>query len=144
MKSFFAIGCIIVFLFLTSCKKSDDSTTPIAPTNEMFNPANATLLKQGTFSGNAQYNVSGSVKLYDFQGNKYIHFENFSSSNGPDLKVYLATSNNASQFVNLGVLKSVSGTQTYLINNPPDFNQFNKVLIWCQRFSALFGASTIQ
>lgn len=143
MKSLLSIGFIIVSLFLTSCKKSD-GTPPVAPNSDVFNPANATLLKQGSFTGNGSYRVSGTVKLYDYQGKKYIHFENFSSSNGPDLKVYIATNNNASQFINLGVLKGVSGTQSYLINNPPDFNQFNRVLIWCQQFSALFGSSMIQ
>ncbi len=131
-------------LFFLACSKSETGTPVIPPVSDTFNPATATLLKQGSFSGNMSYTVAGSVKLYDFQGKKYIYLENFSSPNGPDLKVYVATSNTAAQFVTLGALKGVSGTQTYLVNNPPDFNQYNKVLIWCQQFSVLFGTSTIQ
>ena len=144
MKSFLTFSVVSTMLFLAACSKSNDATPATAIPSDTFNPATATLLKQGSFSGNMSYNVSGSVKLYDNQGKKYIYFENFSSSNGPDLKVYVATSNTASQFITLGALKGVSGTQAYLVNNPPDFNQYNKVLIWCQQFSVLFGASTIQ
>ncbi len=144
MKSFILAGAISTILFFSACSKSKDGTAATAPANEIFNPATATLIKQGSFSGNMSYAVSGSVKLYEYQGKKYIYFENFSSSNGPDLKVYVATTNTASQFINLGALKGVSGTQAYVINNPPDFNQYNKVLIWCQQFSVLFGTSTIQ
>jgi hypothetical protein len=90
------------------------------------------------------YSVSGTVKLLEFQGKKYIHFENFSSSNGPDLKVYIATSNTAAQFVSLGSLRGVTGVQTYEVVNPPNFTQYNKILIWCQQAGALFGSSTIQ
>lgn len=144
MKSFLIVASIGAVLFFSSCKKSNNTTPATAPANETFNPATATLLKQGSFSGNMSYTVSGSVKLYEYQGKKYIYFENFSSPNGPDLKVYVATTTTASQFVNLGSLKGVSGTQAYVVNNPPDFSQYNKVLIWCQQFSVLFGASTIQ
>lgn len=136
------LTCLIILL--SACNKSQDGTPATPPANDLFNPANATLLKSGNFTGSANYSVNGSVKLYDFQGKKYIYFENFTSSNGPDLKVYIATTNTATQFVNLGNLKGVSGSQAYLINNPPDLNQFNKVLIWCQQFTALFGSATLQ
>jgi hypothetical protein len=144
MKSLIIIAALSSILFLSACNKSNDATPAIVPANETFNPATATLLKQGSLSGNMSYTVSGSVKLYDYQGKKYIYFENFSSSNGPDLKVYVATTNTASQFVSLGALKGVSGNQAYVVSNPPDFTQYNKVLIWCQQFSVLFGSSAIQ
>jgi hypothetical protein len=144
MKSFLTLTTLLSLLILSACSKSNDGSPAVAPVNETFNPATATLLKQGTFSGNMNYTVTGSVRLYESQGKNYIYFENFNSTNGPDLKVYVATTNSATQFVNLGSLKGASGTQVYLINNPPDFNQYNKVLIWCQQFSVLFGTSTIQ
>lgn len=146
MKYFILLVSISTTMLLSACSKSNDGTPPVAPspTNDTFNIANATLLKQGSFSGSSGYSVSGTVRLYDYQGKKYIYFENFMSSNGPDLKVYVATNNSAGQFINLGVLKGTSGAQTYLVNNPPDFNQYNRVLIWCQRFNVLFGSAPIQ
>ena len=144
MKYLINIAALGSILFLSACSKSSDATPATAPANETFNPATATLLKQGSLSGNMSYTVSGSVKIYDAQGKKYIYFENFSSSNGPDLKVYLATTNTATQFISLGSLKGLSGNQAYVVTNPPDFSQYNKVLIWCQQFGVLFGSSTIQ
>ena len=142
MKSISTLLLVSVFFTFSSCKKTDNTTTTTTPTT--FDPAKATLLKQGSFTGNMSYTVSGSVKLYDYQSKKYIYLENFSSNSGPDLKVYVATTANAAQFVSLGVLKGTSGTQVYEVTNPPDFAQYNKVLIWCQQFSVLFGQSTLQ
>jgi hypothetical protein len=146
MKRIAAMCLVIttVIFGVSSCKKSSDGTTNGPLIDSTFNPATATLVKQGSFSGNMSYTVSGSAKIYDQGGKKYLYLENFSSSAGPDLKVYVATTNNAAQFVNLGALKSRTGNQSYLITNPPDFNTYNKVLIWCQQFSVLFGASTVQ
>lgn len=144
MKTNQLLGLLLAISVFASCSKSQESASTTTPSTDSFNVANATLIRTGTFTGNRNYSVTGSVKLYEYQGKRYIRFENFVSSNGPDLKVYIATTTTASQFVNIGDLKSISGTQTYLVNNPPDFTQFNKVLIWCQQFSALFGSATIQ
>ena len=144
MKANQLLGLLLALSVFASCSKSQESASTTTPSTDSFNVANATLIRTGTFTGNRNYSVTGSVKLYEYQGKRYIRFENFVSSDGPDLKVYIATTTTASQFVNIGDLKSISGTQTYLVNNPPDFTQFNKVLIWCQQFSALFGSATIQ
>jgi hypothetical protein len=135
---------LIISLF--ACSKSEDEMTPdpTDPGTGAFDPAAATLISQGTFAGSGSYTVSGSAKLYEFQGKRYIYLENFSSSGGPDLRVYLATNTSATQFVSLGNLKANSGNQSYVINNPPDFAQYKNVLIWCQQFTVLFGASTLK
>jgi Electron transfer DM13 len=128
-----------------SCSKSNDAT-PTAPVaiDSTFDVTKATLLKQGSFAGSGGHIVNGIVKLYDYTGKKYIYFENFSATNGPDLKVYLATNLAASQFISLGSLKGVTGNQAYLIATPPDFTQYNKILIWCQQFTVLFGSAALQ
>jgi Electron transfer DM13 len=146
MKIYKFIYAPILVIFLSYCSKSNTDATPtVAPAiDSTFNVTKATLLKQGTFSGNMSYSVNGTTKLYEYLGKKYIYFENFSSNNGPDLKVYLATTTTATQFINLGALKGTTGTQVYLINMPPDFTQYNKILIWCQQFSALFGKADLQ
>ncbi len=143
MKLLSAVLIAASFFALPGCKKNDGTTTTTTTTTN-FDPTKATLLKQGTFGGNMGYTVSGSAKLYDYQGKKYIYLENFSSSGGPDLKVYVATTATAAQFVSLGALKGNSGNQAYEVANPPDFAVHNKILIWCQQFSVLFGQSTLQ
>ncbi len=145
MKQLILLFVSAVLLTAASCSKSSDNKPDPQPVvDSSFSPAKATLLKQGSFSGNMSYTVSGVVKLYEFQGKKYLHFETYNGSSGPDLRVYISTTFQASQFVSLGAIKTNAGTQTYLINNPPDFTQFNKILIWCQQFSVLFGSATLQ
>ena len=87
--------------------------------------------------------------IHDAQGDAYtipledgsnvLRLENFKSTNGPDLYVYLSTDKNASEFVNLGELKANSGNQNYQIPDNVDLEKYNQVLIWCKAFGVLFG-----
>ena len=91
--------------------------------------------------------------IHDAQGDAYtipledgsdvLRLENFQSTNGPDLYVYLATDDNASEFINLGELKANKGNQNYEIPLDADLTKYNKVLIWCQAFSVLFGSAEL-
>jgi hypothetical protein len=140
MKKLFSILAIAVCM---SC--DDDDNTPTAPINDTFDPMGmqVTLLKQGELAG-IGHTVSGTVKVYDDSGKKVVVLEPFSSQNGPDLKVYLSTDQNASQYVNLGDLKSTTGKQSYDVSGMPDLDQYKFVLIWCQEFSVLFGKAELQ
>jgi hypothetical protein len=128
---------IFLLFILAACAKEE--ATPTQPIDEMFDPATATLLREGMLMGSGSYTVSGQAQIYDDAGTKVLYFENLSSSNGPDLRVYLSTDINASAFINLGKLKSVSGDQAYTIPGNPDFDEYKFVLIWCQAFSVRFG-----
>ena len=76
-------------------------------------------------------------------GNNVLRLENFKSTNGPDLYVYLATDNNASEFINLGELKANKGNQNYEIPDDTDLSKYSKVLIWCKAFGVLFGSAEL-
>ena len=87
--------------------------------------------------------------IHDAQGDAYtiplengsnvLRLENFKSTNGPDLYVYLSTDKYASEFINLGELKANSGNQNYQIPDDVDLEKYNQVLIWCKTFGVLFG-----
>ena len=87
--------------------------------------------------------------IHDAQGDAYtipledgtnvLRLENFKSTNGPDLYVYLSTDKYASEFISLGELKASSGNQNYGIPDDVDLNEYNQVLIWCKAFGVLFG-----
>ena len=91
--------------------------------------------------------------IHDAQGKAYtislddgtdvLRLENFQSTNGPDLYVYLATDDKASDFINLGELKANRGNQNYEIPYNSDLTKYNKVLIWCKAFGVLFGSAEI-
>ena len=138
------IFLVFVVLFSISCSEDDDNT-PTKPIDDSFDPMEngVTLLKQGIVTG-VGHTVSGTVKVYDDAGKKVVVLDPFSSQNGPDLKVYLSTDQNATLYINLGALKSTSGKQSYDVTGTPDLDQYKYVLIWCQDFSVLFGKAELQ
>ncbi len=129
------------FLALAACSKDDGSS--MTPSDDPDFSAGM-ILAQGNFSGNRNYQVGGSAKLVEQGGKKVLRLEGFTSSSGPDLKVYLSRDQNASQFISLGKLKSLSGNQNYDISGMPDLAQFPFALIWCEQFGALFGSANLK
>ncbi len=97
---------------------------------------------EGTFSGvgDGIHNVDGIAKILTLvDGSKVLRLENFKSTNGPDLHVYLSTDKMASNFMDLGRLKGNIGKQNYQVPDDTDLSKYNNVLIWCKAFSVLFG-----
>jgi len=100
----------------------------------------------GTFTGAGDgiHDAQGDAYTIPLEdGSNVLRLENFQSTNGPDLFVYLATDENASEFINLGVLKANNGNQNYEIPDDTDLEKYNKVLIWCKSFSVLFGSAEL-
>ena len=94
--------------------------------------------------GDGIHDAQGDVMVLTLEDDsRYLRFENFKATNGPDLYVYLATDDKASDFVNLGQLKANMGNQNYEIPSDVDLSNYNKVLIWCKAFSVLFGSSEL-
>jgi hypothetical protein len=120
--------------------------------NENMTEAAATTLGQtssliGEFVGvnDGIHNAEGMAKVIQLDdASMILRLENFKATNGPDLYVYLATDNSASDFVNLGRLKGNIGNQNYDIPEGTDFSKYHTVLIWCQAFSVLFGSAELQ
>jgi len=97
---------------------------------------------EGTFIGvgDGIHNVDGIAKILTLvDGSKILRLENFKSTNGPDLHVYLSTDKMASNFMDLGTLKGNIGNQNYQVPVDIDLSKYNNVLIWCKAFSVLFG-----
>jgi hypothetical protein len=134
MKS---VSKCILLIVLFAC--GPEENTPIKPIDEDFDPSTATLLRSGTLSGCGGHSVMGKAEIYDANGSLVLFFDEFTSQNGPDLRVYMSTSSNADTFVSLGKLKSVTGKQAYEIPNGTDVNIFKYAHIWCQQFSVCFG-----
>ena len=72
-----------------------------------------------------------------------LNLEDFKTTNGPDLYVYLATDDRATEFVDLGKLKTSNGNQDYEIPENVDLSKYDKILIWCKAFSVLFGSAEL-
>ena len=96
----------------------------------------------GTFSGNSRYEVTGdALVLTDGTEQRFLRFENFDSSNGPDLNVYLRAEDGS--FVDLGDLKGNIGDQNYEIPTDVDLGVYSSVEIWCVRFGVGFGQAEL-
>ncbi len=96
----------------------------------------------GEFFGQPGYTVVGeALVLSDGSDQRFLRFENFSTNNGPDLKVTLRAENG--DLINLGPLQGNIGNQNYELPADVDLNVYSTVEIYCERFSVLFGQAPI-
>lgn len=130
---------IVTCSFFGACTKKA-STTPV---NDVFDTATAVLKYKGAFQKGPYGTVSGSVMIYQANGKLQLRLSNFSTTNGPDLKVYLSKEIQPVNFIRLGDLKSTSGNQVYDITGSPDFSEYRYALIHCEQFNHLFGAAEL-
>ena len=128
-------------LTFISCTQEDE--TPTTPIQDDYEPAEATLLKEGDFE-NVAHIVTGKAKIYSNSGASTVVLDPFSTEKGPDLYVYLSDDQQASNFVSLGELKSTKGKQSYEIPEEVDLDDYSYVLIWCQEFSVNFGQAEMK
>ena len=68
----------------------------------------------------------------------------FETDPGPDLRVYLATDEGASDFADLGALKGNRGDQQYELPASLDLDRYATVLVWCRAFSVGFGQAPLE
>lgn len=135
MKKLFSL--LLVLIILNGCKK--ETNTPTSPGNDA-KPSGSVIATAKIVEGNIPGDkANGDAQIYNDNGTWKLHLFNFSTNNGPDLHVYLATTENANTFIDLGLLKSVSGNQTYNISGNPNLANFKYVIIWCKQFSVFFG-----
>ena len=104
----------------------------------------AVITSQSTFvDADSFHKVSGSALFLEEEGKQILRFENFEATNGPDLKVYLATDLDATEYVSLGELRGNIGNQNYVLADNIAFAEYTYVLIWCEQFGVLFGSAQI-
>ncbi len=110
---------------------------------EIIQPtSNEEIISQGSFvNADDFHKTSGTAKVVEQDGKKYLVLENFKTTNGPDLFVYLAKDKDATEFVNLGALKGNIGNQQYEIPDDINLNDYDNALIWCRAFKVLFGSA---
>jgi hypothetical protein len=136
---------LIIFIFvlatINACVKEN---TPDAPVNNPVDTSMAISRFNGTFNNGPFGVVSGSAKIYLKEGQHILALENFSSSNGPDLHVYISKEVMPVNYIDLGRLQSVMGNQQYALRGTIDFSEFKYALIHCQRYNHLFGSAELK
>jgi hypothetical protein len=97
--------------------------------------------------------TSGTATIYQMgDGTRVLRFTNFTTSNGPDVHVYMVAADDAKDaaavekagFIDLGVIKGNIGDQNYTLGSDLDLSKYRAVSIWCKRFSVNFGAAPLR
>lgn len=114
-------------------------------------PSGPVALLSGEFGSRSRYMVKGTATVFELEdGTRLLRLEEFSSTNGPDLYVYLTVANAVDDdgalnmdFVDLGLLAGNVGNQNYVIPDDVDLGLYDTVVIWCRRFTVGFGAADL-
>ncbi|HEY7611390.1 MAG TPA: DM13 domain-containing protein [Gemmatimonadales bacterium] len=152
------VGAIGWYLFrpeLLFVKTRVNESLPTAAAAQMAGPAaaraEAGVLLTGTFHSVA-HETHGSATIHDLgQGRRVVRFTDFTTSNGPDVRVYLVAAADASDnetvtnagFIELGKLKGTEGDQNYEVPADLDLGKYRAVTIWCRRFSVNFATAPL-
>jgi hypothetical protein len=138
-------------------KKVDEAlptaSAPAQPATGAAVPAPAPgpkTLASGSFAS-FEHETRGLASVVDLGGGRRIlRFEDFSTSNGPDVRVYLSAAPASSdgdrfddRYVELGELKGNIGNQNYTIPSSVNLDRYPAAVVWCKRFSVAFGAAPL-
>jgi hypothetical protein len=97
--------------------------------------------------------TEGTATIYQMgDSTRVLRLTSFSTSNGPDVHVYMVAADDAKDvatvqkagFVDLGVIKGNIGDQNYTLGSDLDLAKYRAVSIWCKRFSVNFGAAALR
>jgi len=114
-------------------------------------PAQPVVLIQGSFVSQ-EHGTSGVAKVIRLaDGSRLLRIEEFSTSDGPDVHVWLTDRPAGGGWriyddgwhLSLGKLKGTDGNQNYPIPPDADLGGLQSVVIWCDRFNVAFGSAPL-
>jgi hypothetical protein len=138
------------------------TNTPAGPTEpdepaasgEPKESAGPMTLASGEFITH-EHATTGIAKIVQLpDGSRVLRLENFDTSNGPDLKVWITDATvkpgkdgwdvfDDGAYLSLGKLKGNKGSQNYALPAKADLDKYTSVSIWCDRFNVSFGAAEL-
>ncbi len=118
---------------------------------EPMPPAGPVALRTGTFAGaDSVHSGAGTATVYELDdGSRVLRFEDFTVTNGPDLRVYLGplgedgVAGLEEESVELGRLKGNVGSQNYDIPADLGVDGPLAVVIYCQPFQVTFATASL-
>ena len=127
-----------------------------APAKEMSEdmPADEpVVVARGQFrDADAVHQGSGDALIFALpDGRHLVRFEDFRTTNGPDLVVYLAKHPDPASaddvtdggYLSLGKLKGNVGNQNYFLPDDINVGDYGSVVIWCELFGVLFSPAPL-
>ena len=130
-----------------------DEVVPVAAVSATGAPATGTrTLASGSFVA-GEHATSGRARILEVaDGARFLRLEGFSTSDGPDVHVWLTDQAagggdwgkyDDGRYVPLGVLKATDGNQNYAIPAGAQLDGLTSVVIWCDRFNVAFGSAQL-
>ena len=120
---------------------------------ETMAPASPVAVKHGTFRDADSFHTGeGSATVYELPDGSYVlRFEDFRVTNGPDLRVILATHPDpqgrgdvhTGEYVELGKLKGNIGNQNYPLPEGLSPDDYGSVVIYCKPFQVVFSVAPL-
>ncbi len=120
---------------------------------ETMAPASPVAVKRGTFRDADSFHTGeGSATVYQLPDGSYVlRFEDFRVTNGPDLRVILATHPDpqgrgdvhTGDYVELDKLKGNIGNQNYPLPEGLSPDGFGSVVIYCKPFQVVFSVAPL-
>ncbi|MGY1672669.1 DM13 domain-containing protein [Geodermatophilus sp. SYSU D00710] len=126
------------------------SAAPGASSGAATAPQPPVELASGGFVSR-EHATSGTARVLRLaDGRVVVRFEDFATSNGPVLVVWLSPNPARGEedafgdgHVALGPLKGTAGDQNYLVPPGVDTSAYASVVVWCDRFDVVFGAADL-
>lgn len=131
--------------------QSVNESFPVASTNSPATASQPVVLATGNFHGVA-HESKGIATVFQLpDGKRTLRLTEFSTSNGPELQLYLVASSDASDsdtvkkagFVTLGALKGNIGDQNYELPAEIDLAKYRAATVWCRRFGVNFATAPL-
>jgi len=96
--------------------------------------------------------TTGAATIYRMgDGSRILRYTGFSTSNGPDVHVYMVASDDAKDsasvlragFIDLGTIKGNMVDQNYTLNPEVDLSKYRAVSVWCKPLQRQFWRCSI-
>jgi len=122
------------------------AATPSGPAPSAASGATAApkniKVASGSFEAISHPGSGTATLIRTASGDVKLTFTNFSTDNGPDVRVYLSrdtkSSGRGSSFVELGAMKGNIGNQQYSVPAGVDLSSIDSIVLWCRAFDVGF------
>lgn len=111
-------------------------------------PRRNVQLAAGSFVSIAHEGSGRAAVVQLPSGQRKLTLTSFATDSGPDLRLYVSTSDPASgdlgDFEDLGALKGNVGNQQYTLPRELDLARYSTVVVWCRAFSVAFTSARLR
>jgi hypothetical protein len=139
-----AISALALTAALTACSVTSDTGSTPPRSDDMSNSdsgSDATASRSGEFSGRGDQMVEGTVTVSEDE----LVLSGFSSSEGPDLHIYLTNGDDEAAVeagMEISTVAFDQASQTISLGGI-DASGFDTVVIHCDKAKAVFGAAEL-